>query len=94
MTQFPYAPGSRDIRRCDEWAQQAQQPYAPTQLEAEAKLLQQQIDDLLQRFSNHDIALCLQRSHNALSAPEREGYRMEIRMLSPAYQRGGYDAVY
>ena len=94
MTQAHHPPGSREVRRRDEVAPLAQQPYGAKHLEAEAQRLQQQVDTLLQRFSNHDIALCLQRSHNALPEDQREGYRMEVRMLSPAYQQGGYDASY
>ena len=94
MTQAHHAPGNREVRRRDERAQLAQQPYGPPALEGEAEALQQQITDLLQRFRNHDIALCLQRSHNALPEHQREGYRMEIRLLSPSYQQGGYDASY
>ena len=94
MTQAHHAPGSQDVRRRDERAHLVQQPYGAKHLEAEAQRLQQQVDELLQRFSNHDIALCLQRSHNALPEDQREGYRIEIRMLSPAYQQGGYDACY
>jgi len=94
MTQAHHPPGNREVRRRDERAQLAQQPYGAKHLEAEAAELQQQVNELLQRFSNHDIALCLQRSHNALPEDQREGYRMEIRMLSLSYQQGGYDASY
>jgi hypothetical protein len=97
MTQAHHAPGNREVRRRDEraqLAQLAQQPYGDPHLEGEAEQLQQQINDLLQRFRNHDIALCLQRSHNALPDNQRAGYRMEIRLLSPSYQQGGYDAMY
>lgn len=94
MTHAYHAPGNDDVRHWDERAHLAQQPYGADHLEAEAQLLQQQVNDLLQRFSGHDIAHCLQQSHNALPKDQREGYRMEIRLLSPAYQQGGYDAAY
>lgn len=92
MTQVHSASGNPEVRRWDERAQLAQQPYGAEHLEAEAQLLQQQVNALLNRFSNHDIAFCLQRSHNALPSDQREGYRMEIRLLSSSYQQGGYDA--
>ena len=63
-------------------------------LEAQTVELQQQVDRLLEQFDSHQIARCLQRSHNALPDSQREGYRMEIRLLSLAYQQGGYDASY
>ena len=93
MTQMPHAPGHHRVHRQTEQAQLAQQPYGATHLEAEAAALQQQVDALLHRFSNHDIAFCLQRSHNALAEEQRAGYRMEIRLLSRSYQQGGYDAL-
>ena len=94
MTPAHHAPGNREVRHRDERAHLAQQPYGAKPLEAETTELQQQVDALLQRFSNHDIARCLQRSHNALPDDQREGYRMEIRLLSSAYQQGGYDALF
>ncbi|NJN31715.1 MAG: hypothetical protein HC824_15795 [Synechococcales cyanobacterium RM1_1_8] len=93
MTQAHYSPGPDQVRRGDELAQLAQEPYGTTHLEAEAAALQQQVDAFLQRFSNQDIAFCLQRSHNALAEEQRAGYRMEIRLLSRSYQQGGYDAL-
>lgn len=63
-------------------------------LEGQDSDLQQQINRLLEQFDSHQIARCLQRSHNNLPDDQRQGYRMEIRLLSRAYQQGGYDALY
>lgn len=63
-------------------------------IEAQNAELQQQVDRLLEQFDNHQIARYLQRSHNALSDDQRQGYRMEIRLFSRDYQLGGYDTSY
>lgn len=91
---YTMTPAHPQIHRRHELALPAQQPNGAKHLEAVATELQRQVDALLQQFSNHEIALCLQRSHNALPDHQREGYRMEIRLLSLSYQQGGYDALY
>lgn len=59
--------------------------------EAELTQLRKHISHLLSHFDGHDIALELQRLHNAQPEEHRDGYRMEIAMLSRSYQMGGYD---
>lgn len=93
MTPAHHAPGHDQVRRRDDLALLAQEPYGANHLDAEARALHQQVDALLRRFSGHDIAFCLQNRHNALAADQRSGYRMEIRLLSQSYQQGGYDAL-
>lgn len=58
---------------------------------AERLALCHQLAHLLRCFDGPAIAQELQRLHNAQPAEVRQGYRMEIRLLSRSYQLGAYD---
>jgi hypothetical protein len=66
-------------------------PTLPPLVAGPVETLKDQLQELLGRYDPLAVAQLLQAEFNALPSDARDGYRCEVRLLSPSYQTGGYD---